>query len=251
MPSAIDAPKYFSDAPDFEYLCPQCKVGFLVPDKDTFKSMEPAYSRSAHSHEAWDPDWVTYRFTVTCVCTKKDCGELAFVSGTGSVDQRYDYEGQPEYYDSFSIKSFYPAPRLCYVPDTTPEKVEELLEKSFALYWVDTAAAANALRASLEALLDELKIPSHKINTKGETVFIALHFRLEAWAASNKDHAELCLALKEVGNLGSHGDTVKPKHYLGALELYSHVLKNLFDNDAKKMKELAQSIRDEIKAKKP
>jgi hypothetical protein len=251
MALAVSAPKIFSDAPDFEYPCPNCGVGFLVPDRDTFKSTEPAYSRSAHSHDAWDTDWITYRFTVTCVCTKKDCGELAFVSGTGSVDQRYGDDGQPEYYDHFSIESFFPAPRLCHIPADTPAKVEEFLKKSFSLYWVDTAAAANALRASLEALLDEIKIPRYKKNAKGETVYIALHTRLEAWLASDKDHAELCFALKEVGNLGSHGDTVNPKHYFGSLEIYSHVLKELFENNAKQMKELAQSIRDEIKAKKP
>lgn len=249
MALAVSARKYFSDVPDFEYLCPQCGVGLLVPDQTTFKSTEPVYSKNAHSLEEWDPGWITYRFTVTCVCTKKDCGELAFVSGTGSVDQRYGDDGNPEYFDHYSIKSFYPTPRLCHIPPTTPPKVEEFLEKSFLLYWVDTAAAANALRASLEALLDELKIPSHKKNTGGETMYIALHNRLELWAASDKDHAELCFALKEVGNLGSHGDQVKSKHYFGSLEIYSHILKELFENNAAKMKELAQSIRDEIKAK--
>lgn len=250
MPMTISAPKYFSDLPEFEYLCPTCNVGFLVPDQSTFKSTEPVHSKIAHSHEAWDPDWISYRFTVTCVCTKKDCGEHAFVSGTGSVDQRYGDDGHPEYYDHFSIMSFVPAPRLCHIPAGSPEKVVQYLEKSFALYWVDTAAAANALRAGLEALLDTLKIPRHKKNSKGETVYIALHARLESWAASDKDHAELCLALKEVGNLGSHGDAVSAEHYLGALEIFSHVLADLFVNNAKKMKELAQSIRDEIKAKK-
>lgn len=247
MAPPISARKNFSDAPDFEYLCPQCGVGFLVPDQDTFKSTEPAYSRGAHSDQAWEPEWITYRFTVTCVCTKKDCGELAFVSGAGSVDQRYVDDGQSEYYDHFSIKSFFPAPRLCHIPADTPAKVEECLEKSFSLYWVDTAAAANALRASLEALLDELKIPRYKKNAKGETIYITLNSRLESWSASNEAHANLCLALKEVGNLGSHGDSVKSKHYFGSLEIYSHILKELFENNAKNMKDLAQSIRDEIK----
>lgn len=250
MALAVTAPKFFSDAPDFEYLCPQCGVGFLIPDQNTFKSTEPAYSRNAHSHEAWDPNWITYRFTVSCICTKKDCGEIAFVSGTGSVDQRYGDDGQPEYYNHFSIKSFFPAPRLCYIPAETPAKIEEYLEKSFSLFWVDTAAAANSLRASLEALLDELKIPSHKKNTKGETVYVPLHSRLELWSASDKDHAELCFALKEVGNLGSHGESVKTRHYIGSLEIYAHVLKELFDSNTTKLKELAKSIRDDIKAKK-
>tara|TARA_R110002110_G_scaffold52850_3_gene153303 strand:- start:601 stop:735 length:135 start_codon:yes stop_codon:yes gene_type:complete len=41
------------------------------------------------------------------------------------------------------------------------------------------------------------------------------------------------------------------EHNLGSLEIFSHVLAGLFKSNAKKVKELAQSIRDEIKAKKP
>jgi Domain of unknown function (DUF4145) len=251
MSLTVHAPKTFSDAPNFQFLCPTCSVGFLVPAQDTFKATEPTYSKDAHTHDAFDTDWITYRFNLKCVCTKPDCGEVAFVSGTGSVDQRYaDDGGQVEYYDHFYIESFVPSPRLCHVPSDTPKYVEKMLGKSFSLYWVDTGAAANALRASLEALLDELKVPSHEKNSKGDTVRMSLHRRLDAWSATNKDYAELCLALKEVGNLGSHGEVVNPKHYFGSLEIYSHVLKELFENNAKKMKELAKSIRDEILIKK-
>lgn len=251
MPLVTVVAKKFSDSPNFEYACPTCNVGFLVPDKSTFQTIEPPYSELAQSMDEWDPDWIIYRFTLKCVCNKKDCGEVAFVSGSGSVDQRYDSTGQVEWYNRFSIHSFYPAPKLCYIPPDTPMDVERLLKKSFDLYWTDVSAASNALRASLEALLDELKVPSQEVTNAGRTVRMTLHRRIEVWSATHKDFAELCLALKEVGNLGSHGDAVKPKHYFGSLEIYSHVLKELYENDAKKMKVLAQGIRDEIKAKKP
>ncbi|MBA84048.1 MAG: hypothetical protein CML69_04840 [Rhodobacteraceae bacterium] len=250
MPLAIAAPKYFSDAPDFEYVCPECNVGFLVPDQNTFNKIEPTHSAAAHGHEAFDPDWIEYRFSVMCVCNKHDCGEVAFVSGKGSVDQRYGYDGHPEYYEHFIIKSFVPSPHLCYIPPETPDDVERQLKKSFSLYWVEVSAAANALRASLEALLDELKVPAQQKSKKGDTIRMSLHRRLDAWSDTHKDHAELCYSLKEVGNLGSHGETVKAKHYLAALEIYSYVLKQLFENDAQKMKELAKSIQEEIKPKK-
>jgi hypothetical protein len=251
MPLAVVAPKHFSESPDFEYACPTCNVGFLVPDKSTFQKIEPPYSKLAHQVDEWDPDWITYRFTLKCVCNKNECGEVAYVSGSGSVNQRYGYDGQPEYYEQFSIHSFYPAPKLCYIPSDTPSDVKSLLKKSFVLYWTDVSAASNALRASLEALLDELKVPEQEVTKAGKTVPMTLHRRLDVWSATHKDFAELCFALKEVGNLGSHGDTVESKHYFGSLEIYSHVLKKLYENDAKKIKVLAQSIRDEIKAKKP
>jgi len=77
-----------------------------------------------------------------------------------------------------------------------------------------------------------------------------LHGRLEFWSKKQSENAELCFALKEVGNLGSHGEDVSEKHYFGALEIYAHVLVQLFENDAEKMKELAKKIHSEIKNKK-
>lgn len=114
---------------------------------------------------------------------------------------------------------------------------------------MDTAAAANALRASLEALLDNLKIPDTQENKKGENVRISLHHRLEIWSKQQTEYAELCFALKEVGNLGSHGDAVYEKHYFGALEIYAHVLVRLFENNAEEMKKLAKKIRSEIRVR--
>jgi len=250
MTFSITAPKYFSDAPDFEYTCPECNSGLLVPDQSTFNRIEPSHSANAHGHEDWDPDWIELRFSVTCVCNKKECGEVAFVTGTGHLDQRYGDDGHPEYYERFNIKSFVPSPRLCHIPQKTPDEVQRQLERSFALYWVEVSAAANALRASLEALLDELKVPTQEKSKKGSTLRMSLHRRLDAWSDTNADYAELSYSLKEVGNLGSHGETVKAKHYHGALEIYSYILKQLFENDAQKMKDLAKSIRDEIKPKK-
>lgn len=247
MTLSITASKHFFDVPDFEYTCPTCNVGFLIPDQSTFNKIEPPHSRGAHCHEAWDWDWIALRFFVTCVCNKADCGEQAFVSGKGHVDQRYGYDGRPELCDRFTIKSFFPSPRLCKIPLKTPVEVVKQLDRSFALYWVEESAAANALRASLEALLDDLKVPRDELSKNGKTIKMNLHRRIDVWAGTNKDYAELFYSLKEVGNLGSHGELVKARHYFSALEIYSYVLNELYENDAQKMKELAQNIQSEIK----
>jgi len=186
------------------------------------------------------------RFSFLSKCDRASCEEIAFVSGVGTVDQRYDENFETEYYDSFEIRSFSPAPKIINVPNGTPPEVEKLLKKSFVLFWVDISAASNALRASLEALLNELGIPKDQ-KIKGKTKKLSLHARIENWAKKEKDNAELCFALKEVGNLGSHGEKVLEKHYLGSLEIFSHILVQLFENHAEKMKALAKKIADEIK----
>lgn len=210
--------KHFSEKPDFEFTCSKCKKGSLVPDQTTFKSVEPAFSKEAHRHDAWEPEWINYRFSVTWGCNRPSCGETAYVAGSGTVDQWYGYDNHPEYYDRFTIRSFYPAPDIISVPKDAPNSVVELLERSFALYWVDISTASNSLRASLEALLDELKIPTAKKTKTGANTRLSLHARLDIWSAQQSEYAELCFALKEVGNLGSHGAVVSEEHYFGALE---------------------------------
>lgn len=208
--------RHFAEKPRQKYKCPNCKSGSLVPDQSSFNTTQPNYSKFAHSHEDWYPDWIEYRFTFTCVCDKKSCGEIAYVAGSGTVGRRYDEKYQDEYYDNYRIQSFFPAPNLIHVPKDTPTDINSFLEKSFALYWVDVSAAANALRASLEALLDELQIPSTQKTSTGKMRRLNLHNRLEIWSKKQSEFAELCFALKEVGNLGSHGEDVREKHYFGA-----------------------------------
>lgn len=241
--------RFFNGNPSQKYPCPTCEEGRLIPDIDSFREVEPTFSTRAHDHEAWDPDWIERRFSYRCICDNENCAEVAFVSGRGGVDQAYDFEGGAEYYDFRSIQSFFPAPSIVPIPEAVPREVAVLLKKSFALYWVDVSAAANAMRASLEALMDQLKIPRTQKTKKGKIAPLSLHGRLAHWSETQKEYAELCFALKEVGNLGSHGETVREKHYFGALEIYAHVLSQLFENDAARMKELAEKIRSDIKGR--
>lgn len=243
-------PRSFADKPTTKYNCPKCKDGQLVPLKESFVFEEPKHSKDAHSLEEWDPDWIEYRFIFKSVCNNDACGEVAIATGSGRVDQRYDYEHEAEYYERFQIRSFFPAPYLINIPEATPDEVREQIEKSFALFWPDLGAASNSLRASLEILLDQLKLPRTMIDKKGSEQRLSLHRRLEIWGEKDKEHADLCLVLKEVGNLGSHGDYVQPKHYSGALEIFAHVLSQLFENNAAEMKKLAASIQKDIRAKK-
>jgi len=250
-PQFFETEHWFADKPSTNYVCPNCKVGSLVPDVSSFVAAEPSYSTAEHDHDGWDPDWITYRFSFVCVCDRSSCGEIAHVAGSGRVSDQYveDTFGNvtSEYFDRYSIKSFHPSPLLVYIPEEVPAAVAVMIQKSFALYWVDVSAAANALRASLEELMDELKIPDTIINKKGDTVRANLHQRLDFWSKTQADYADMCLALKEVGNIGSHGGKVRRQHYLDSLTILSHVLAQLYENDAEKMKKLAKKIRSEIK----
>ncbi|WP_372071652.1 DUF4145 domain-containing protein [Tistrella mobilis] len=249
MTEEISDPRIFSRISDFNYICPQCGSGSLLPDQETFRVVEPEYSKIDRNREGWEHSDINYRFTVMYVCAKNNCGEIAFVSGDGGVDYIHIDGDQYGYRDYLEIKSFFPSPRLCYIPSGVPFQVKMLLEKSFSLYWLDAAAAANALRASLEALLDNLGIRRKTERNDGRISYASLQRRLEIWSISDEEHADLCFVLKEIGNLGSHGELVESRHYLGVLGIYSHVLRDIFENDAEKIQCIARKIRNELSRK--
>ena len=69
-----------------EWLCPACQKGILQQVEGAFKYEETALSKEAHSHEAWEPEWITYSYSNTLKCSNSNCGEIVFNIGDGSVD---------------------------------------------------------------------------------------------------------------------------------------------------------------------
>ena len=91
------------------------------------KVIEPQYSINAHSHEAWDPDWIVYRFVATMKCNNERCGEIVVVGGEArlSEEENYDFEGEyrREYVNYLTPKIILPAPLIITFPEKTPDKV--------------------------------------------------------------------------------------------------------------------------------
>lgn len=212
----------------------------FVPD--SFAKVEPPFSANERKYDAWEPEWIEFRFNFTVICNLDRCGEVSHINGNGSVDQTYDYEGSFEWYEYFSIRSAFPSPHLMTIPEQTPAKVVQMLERSFQLFWPNPSSAAGALRSSLEFLLDDLKIPREQKDRNGAVQRLSLHRRIELVIEQQKEFSDLFLALKEVGNIGSHGGDVTDKQYSDSLEIFDYVLHDLYKNDAARIKKLAQDL---------
>jgi hypothetical protein len=55
--------------------------------------MEPPYSRAAHGHNAWDPEWIEERFSVMLQCNLASCGEVVVMAGETQIDQVVNDDG--------------------------------------------------------------------------------------------------------------------------------------------------------------
>jgi len=244
----------FADKPTRNYHCPSCDAGRLRPRLDTFKFDRPQFCFDQQKHHEWDPDWINLRFSCEYVCDNGECGEMAFASGNGMVGQRASYdetsENYWEYYEEFTIRSFFPSPRLASLCENVPESILEVIGTSYTLYWPDPASALSKLRTAIEVLMDELQIPRVAIDPNGKPRDLSLHHRLVAWEKQSKESSGICIILKDVGNMGVHGQHITAKEYCMALEVFCHVLEDLFSNKSERAQRLAAELRSKVKASK-
>lgn len=203
-----------------EYNCPRCHKGTLAPMKPV-EHIEPKHSEREHGHPEHDVDWVELRLSFALQCSSPSCGEIVSLFATGYVYRDYDEYHEMEYVKYYSTKMLYPSPWLFEVHPNTPDNVKDQIVTAFNSYWVDYRLCANALRTSLELLLDSLDIPRKKS--------MDLARRIDVLEQQNPENAKSFTALRLIGNLGSHGADVTQDAIFDAFSVYEYFLLKLFD----------------------
>jgi hypothetical protein len=222
--------------------CPECKDGRLSATDKSVKVFEPAYSKAAHGHEAWDPDWVTQRFLAVLKCSNAKCGEIVIVSGDTEMVEDYDDEFGHVVTSQLRPQSVFPAPHIINIPEETPREISKELRLAFQLFWSDLGASATRLRTSAERLLDNFGIAKTRIDSKRKRrVFLALASRIEIFKKKNPEHAEGLEALRHVGNLGTHSN-VSRQSILAGFEVYEEGLAEIYGRRSKKIAKLRKKL---------
>jgi hypothetical protein len=207
------------------FPCPKCNQGVLGYEAEDLKIIEPPYSRAAHGDDAWDPDWIEERFSLMLKCSLARCGEAVVMSGDTMIDQVVNDDGSGWTYEQMlKPRAVFPCLYLIELDDDVPNLVQQEIKAAFLLFWSDLGASASRLRASVERVLDDFKIPS----TKASGGFLTLNDRIQQFKKIDPDHAETFDALRLVGNVGTHGDDLKREALLDAFEIYEDALEELF-----------------------
>ena len=119
-------------------------------------------------------------------------------------------ENEPNFGERFSPKVFLPTLPIIDIPEGVPELIKKELETSFELYWINESACANSLRKVLELVMDDKGVEQNRI----------LHHRIKKFKATEN---EMLIAIKEIGNAGSHG-TVTREYVLQGYLFLQHCL---------------------------
>lgn len=146
------------------------------------------------------------------------------------------------YADYFRPHYFYPHLKGFSLSEKVPTEVKELFERSFSLIFVDADAALNQVRKGIEEMLTELGIKRFdRVNNKLKPV--NLHQRITLLPAKFDELKEFLLAVKWLGNAGSHtGSKITIDDVLDAYELSAHLLSEVYDKKSESIRKLAKGV---------
>lgn len=194
------------------YPCPECGNITLSAIESTFNTEQTGASIRGQNERYSEPEWIRERFASLLRCNNPNCAETAAISGLARVvethgeNPTYGYP-EPQWAQVFIPKHIYPMPTIFSVIDECPLTIKEELSKSFSLFLFDSASSLNSLRMAVEAMMTDKKIKMTQLNNKNKKQPLPLHSRIEIFRQKNKNNekvADLLLAVKWRGNVGSH-----------------------------------------------
>ena len=217
--------------------CPRCGKGRMNAKKPK-EGLEPAYSINEHSHDAWEPSWVTERYVLEFRCGEAKCGEVSVMVCDAAAVEALDEEHGWIYETQLTPKYVFPAPHLFQIPENVPKSISEPLIDAFTHYWGDEASSANKLRVSVEALMDHWAIPKLVQGKNKKAWQLSLQGRIELAAKNGFGEKDALEAVKWVGNVGSHdaGHKFSKKALVEVMEVYEDIIKEEFVNKSHKAK---------------
>lgn len=223
--------------------CPSCKGGYLELVKDGLRFDEAASSRGAHSEVWFEPDHVENRFSAMLQCTNESCKEAVTVIGKGSLNQVGNQNLTEDTWEEYFVPlHVFPTVQIIPLPESIPYKVSEQLKLAFSVLWVSPAAAATHVRIAIENLLDALRIPRSRRIKKVRMQRITLHERIGILRARAPSEADALLAIKWVGNAGSHLGELTRDDVFDSFDMLETVLDDLFVRNRATTQKLIRDI---------
>ena len=202
---------------------------------------ETADSQMLRSHRVWEPEWIEHRFSCLLKCTNSRCEQAVAVAGVTSLNSYYDPEDGEVYFDTYHPKFVFPSPLFFDIPTDLPNEIQDELRSAFVLHWYDPSSAATRVRAAVEMLLDELKIARLQ-RKKGKAERLSLHARIKKLETKEPEHAGSLLAVKWIGNTGSHESKLSQADLRDAFEILEHVIGELLGRRSKRVRNVARAI---------
>jgi hypothetical protein len=189
--------------------------------------------------DEWEPDWIEERAACMLACNR--CHDpVVFAAAVQQVPM--DVEEGPGIGPGFRPVYFFPPLPIIDVPREAAEDVRVALQRAFSLYWADPSAAGNSIRTAIELMLDQHGIPRGRNDSSRNKRFRrSLHERLELFAGRRPELKDTLMAIKWLGNAGSHA-VLTHDDVLDAFEFVEHTLDEVYRDRLRTLAKKAKAI---------
>ncbi|WP_266807527.1 DUF4145 domain-containing protein [Streptomyces sp. NBC_01433] len=163
-------------------------------------------------------------------------GETSVVE-SGKIRDQYERVYRPTI--------FLPALPMIESHDLCPREIKRRVDAAAAILWLDPNAAANRIRATAEALMDDQGITRKTLDRKGKVAILTLDRRISVFKKERPQHSEaadLILAAKWIGNVGSHDDVLRIRDVLDGVEFLDHALSLIYDQSHDEVRKRASAV---------
>lgn len=244
-----------------KFQCPTCEKGLLISTEENIKE-----ETTQQSSDCWDvigePECYEGYFVSIAKCNNPDCNEITSIAGEKKVvhhgwnngrdpdTNEYIHEPHENYKTVYLVNYTNPAIRLIKFPENTPKEIIEIIDESFKLFWIDEDSCGNKIRSGIEKLLDFQKVNKTTINKHKKRQQLKLHQRIDKFKSKQPEIANYLLALKWIGNQGSHSSSkLSRKELIDAYRILEVSLVDLYDKTRIVVNRLTNKINKEKKHK--
>lgn len=221
--------------------CPSCRTGTLRHSEQNSLLMQTGESaRNQKRNRDRDPLELFAGVAAAALrCDGQNCSAVVIAVGTASIDYDVDSDGNTVPSTYLQIRYIEPPlPLLRLDNEAVPRIVLRELERASRLIWSDPTAAANALRAAVERLLDAQRVRKLRADRRR----LPTHQRIDRLAMRRPSAAARLEAVKWIGNDGSHGRPVTHEEVLTAAELLGACLHDIYDRSESRLARTAKEI---------
>ncbi len=219
----------FREWPDLPCLI--CHRGALEPSIAEFESKSSADHRiGTETLEGPKRGF----FHGDLACSRMPCGNRYVVAGewTRGSDNPDEDEDDLGTYDpdrfGLTVRHILPPLPLIALPDTSPGKLSALVESASSVLLADPSAASTRIRTAIEALLDEQRI--RKTSNSSRSIRLTTHQRIQLFERKNEAAASQLMAMKWIGNVGSHdGEPLPLGWVLDGIECFARAIELIYD----------------------
>lgn len=230
-----------------EWPCPACGQKTLQIMKESFVHRDTLETRRMQSEDWFEPEMHASVFSCMSLCSRAQCGEVVACAGKGGWERDWDeYKHEVNYLRWYQPVSFIPCLKPFSLPDDCPEEIADPLKASFSVFLTHPGAAANLVRISVERMLTAMGVAERNEKDKR----IPLHQRLEKLPATYEAFSKPLMAIKFLGNAGSHRhDEVNVADIEDAFGIMDHVVNELFSGRRESVAVLTERLHTRFQKK--